>query len=392
MRINQVVDGFALPGLLSNIRYRPRARDAQTPIWCFIKTMFYAARAPRRPNGRAVGGCYNDGRQRHLKALMDIPQILDKPTLYHYTFQDSILDVLSARALWARPTWDFPDADEYVFGLKLISAYLKRVHARAWGVQPIPPLTQEMMASYGIDARHVLEQTIAHIEYEVANASKPNLEVYVACVSENKESLEMSRRYGECIIEFGALLPVIGYGYPRPFTAAMLSRVSYDTTEFDSWIMTMGFITLETTDPAHVKKVLDPLNASAREAAMAATTAIALCMHAPNIKKPGFAPEREWRLKTVRSNHMGTVLYANEGSWARELSGTSEDAAFTTHTPPRYIQELTCLGKMNINNVYMLKTVRPEIIAAVHARTRSSDFSAGTRESFLNAIAANAGP
>lgn len=284
---------------------------------------------------------------------MDIQNILNnKPELFHYTWPDTILSILSSRSIWARPTWDFADSYEYVHGLGLIEQFLKRVSSSRQEVSPMPAPWLELIASYDIDPRRIVEQTIAHIEYELANYNKPRLEVYVACASANSNSKEMVTKYGAFVIGFNWMLPLLAYMCPRPFTASMLSRVTYDEREFESQIMMQGFIFGLPAYRSDLSALLGPMNTIEREASVAATAAIFLSVFAANIKKPEYAYEREWRLKVVRSRHSTPTLFSPDDSIKlRRAFGMSEDAAFTTNPPGRYVQDLCWMGKMIIDNV-----------------------------------------
>jgi hypothetical protein len=287
---------------------------------------------------------------------MDIRRIINnKPPLFHYTRDDTILSILSNKYIWARPTWNFADTGEYVHGLWLIERFLKRISSSRQEAPAMPAPGLELMASYDIDPRRLVEQTIAHIEYELANPNNPKVEVYVACMSTNSNSKEMASQYGGFVIRFNWMLPLLAYACPRPFTASLLSRVTYDEREFESHIMTQGFTFGLPADDPGVSALLVPMNTTEREASVAATAAVQLSVFAANIKKPKYAYEREWRLKTVRSMHSIPTLFSlDESINLRKDFRMSEDAAFTTHTPSRYIQDLRCHGKMIIENVAAL--------------------------------------
>jgi hypothetical protein len=289
-----------------------------------------------------------------------IARIIDKPTLYHYTNPDSLLKILSSRALLARPICEFPkDASEYVLGLGLIEKELERIYCARNDPRPLlVPGLVALLNEYGIDARRFLEQTIAHIEYELKHSSTPKVQLYVACVSATvpTRSEEAGRRmlaeYGHSVITFNWMLPLTAYSWPRPFTFSMLSRVSYDEQEFVAAIIhNMGFDgALNEGDP-DFEQSMARLNLAERTAAMALTVAIMLCSFAANIKKPEFKYENEWRLKTARSFHGGTTLFrmADWGGVRKHVFKMNDDATFIRldpARPDRYVQELSCEGKM----------------------------------------------
>jgi hypothetical protein len=173
---------------------------------------------------------------------MDIRRVIDKPQLYHYTRPETIVKVLKSKSLWARPTWDFEDTDEYVHGLRLIDSHLKQIVAAKAERRVLHPATLELLTSYNLNPRGVFEDTIGHIEFELAHHSNPNVAIYVACTSENAEPKEMASTYGCCAIRFNWMLPLLGYACPKPFHGSMLSRVSYDEREFSAHIIPQAFI------------------------------------------------------------------------------------------------------------------------------------------------------
>jgi hypothetical protein len=299
---------------------------------------------------------------------MDLPKIIEKPSFYHYTRPELIGSILESQSLWARATWDFDDKQEYRHGLELIARVLKDTYSGRREAEAIPALALELMRRCRVDVRRVLELTINHIEYEVDAADKPKVEVYVACTTTQGNSLEMVKNYGGVVIRFNWMLPLLAYGYPRPLATSMLSYVTYDEREFMSRIMEQGFIF---GFPEYLPKwsaLLDPMNTEEREASIAATAAIFLCVFAPNIKKPKFAFEREWRLKTVKLNHSIPTLFSIPDEVAIQLRrhfGMSEEAAFTKHSTPRYLQELRGYGKMIIDHVAVSPTVPKEMRAEV---------------------------
>jgi hypothetical protein len=78
---------------------------------------------------------------------------------------------------------------------------------------------------------------------------------------------------------------------------------------------------------------------------------------AANLKKPKFAYEREWRLKTFTSNHSVPTLYEPEEQYAlRRALQMTETAGFTSdpNPPGRYVLDLRMENKMIIENVAVL--------------------------------------
>lgn len=309
---------------------------------------------------------------------MDIPVIIDKPRLYHYTGFKNIINVLKSKSLWARPTWDFEDTDEYVHGLRLIDSYLKQISGDREERRVLHPAILQFLSSYNLNPRRIFADVIGYVEYEIDNYSKPNVEIYVACTSENSESKEMAATYGGCAIRFNWMLPLVGYACPRPFHGSMLSRVSYDEHEFTSHIIAQAFtFTLPELLPK-MKAFLSRKEHRFRESGVAATVAVNLCIFAANIKKPKFAYEREWRLKTFKIKHSVPTLYGPEERYElRRVLQMSEHAEFTTEPPGRYVLDLRLDNKMIIENVDVIAAppiVAPELmelLREIHENTRT---------------------
>ncbi len=286
---------------------------------------------------------------------MDVPRVINKPQLYHYTRPENIVKVLTSKALWARPTWNFADTDEYVHGLRLIESQLKQISAAHLERRVLPPPALELLTSYNVNPRRIFEDTIAHIEYELANYSKPNVEIYVACTTENSESKEMAAEYGGCAIRFNWMLPLLGYACPKPFHGSMLSRVSYNEQEFTAHIVPQAFVFGMAHLLPQMREFLSGKDHQSREAGIAATVATNLCVFAANLKKPRFAYEREWRLKTFKINHSIPTLYDPEEVRAlRRVLKMSEIAEFTSDPPNRYVLDLRLENRMIIENVAVL--------------------------------------
>jgi hypothetical protein len=89
--------------------------------------------------------------------------------------------------------------------------------------------------------------------------------------------------------------------------------------------------------------------ASNRLESLAATVAIHLCSFATNIKHSDFSYEREWRLKTIRSNHLPRTPLAEQGSHLRQaFFGLPADATYSVTPPGRLVQELSFQGRFII--------------------------------------------
>jgi hypothetical protein len=297
---------------------------------------------------------------------MNVPRIISgKPPLFHYTSLETLIKIMESGSLLARPTWDFEDTAEYVLGLKYIDEYLKNLYSRKQERREIPVSTLMLLAKYGVDLRSLIDQTIAHIGYEIEHYVNPRAEVYVACLTEHPQSNEMARAYGESVINFNQwMLPLIAYAHPRPFSWSMLSRVTYNRKEFESYLMGMGF-NIGEANPGPLKQFLDPLNVEERTASLAGTAAILLCSFACNIKNQEFDFEKEWRLKTCRLNHTTPTLFSSDTHGMREWFELGADAQFTDHQPKRYKQELTFKGAFIVQNqlsVCGLAPVPPDFI------------------------------
>ena len=289
---------------------------------------------------------------------MGISNIINnKPHLYHYTNPAGLVGILSTRSLWANPTWGFKDKDkeEYVFGLKIIASWLKRVSTTGGERVRLPRSTLAIMDNCGADPCAVLQRTIAHIDYELAHPDDPRVKVYVACVSANAPSLtdpatlRMLKEYGECVIHFNWALPLIGYAWPRPFVMSMLSWVCYDPRIFELYIPQALDLLVWIHDPESFQKThLQPYAKQVREKTLATTLAVLLCNFAANIKQKDFEYEHEWRLKTIAVDHEGALFTHGELHWLRGFFRLPEAAEWTSACPRRYIQQLTFHDRMII--------------------------------------------
>jgi hypothetical protein len=317
---------------------------------------------------------------------MIIQNVINKPPLFHYTKPEALLSVLDSRSLWASPTWNFPDKREYVLGLELIARRLKDIYSRRLEMQEFPHSLLSLLAEYRVNPRRLLELTIAHVDYEWANYDNPKVQVYVACVTENGKSEDMAAAYGNCVIKFNWLLPVLAYAFPSPFTFSMLSFVTYDPLRFEQWIMTMGFDISQHLSEFHVREFLDPLDVQEREVSLALTVAILLCSFATNIKEPKYQIEQEWRMKTIRSLHSTPTPFTQDYSrWRTDFFGLSDRAApFAADPPGRYIQELSIRGRFIVEDVaiYLAPPVSKDaaekaqaLLAQVDALRRTGAFA-----------------
>jgi hypothetical protein len=303
--------------------------------------------------------------------------ISNKPDLYHYTNPDAVTKIVSSRSLWARPIWDFKadDVDEYVLGLNLIVKHLKYICFKGKARHELPEASLSLFDEYHLNPKRLLAQIVAHLEYEIKHDTDPKVQIYVACVSANapsttnKATLRMLKEYGECIIHFNWMLPLISYAWPRPFVSSMLSRVTYEESEFKKFIMTVLNIRTVIQDVNSLKtSYLVSLSEEDRESFLATTFAIFLCSFAANIKNPSFEYEHEWRLKTINTSHPSPLLERSEVHWLRKFFKLDEDAAFSPTTPKRYIQELSFDGKMIVYpNLGILKAppIPPEFAAQI---------------------------
>jgi hypothetical protein len=134
----------------------------------------------------------------------------------------------------------------------------------------------------------------------------------------------------------------------------MLSRVGYDEIEFTAHIIPQAFIFGMPELLPQMRDFLSGKEHRLREAGIAATVAANLCVFAANLKKPKFAYEREWRLKTFNINHAVPTFSEPEQQYAlRHALVMSETAEFTSdpNPPGRYVLDLRLEKKMIIENV-----------------------------------------
>jgi hypothetical protein len=286
---------------------------------------------------------------------VDIPRIIDKPKFFHYTKPASIINILRSKSLFACPTYKFKDGDEYVHGLRLTKAHLERIRTGRTQLEAMPPRMQEVIKTFGMDARIILDETIAHIAYEIDHVETPRVEIFVTCTSTDGASERMAQEYGGFVLNFNWVLPLLGYAYPKPFSTAMLSRVTYNEAEFEKQIVPQGFIFACPHLRSELDELLASIDVASREAATAATAAVFLCIVAVNIKQPYYSHESEWRLKTVRLNHSAPTIFSlgkDGGYELRRQWGMSETAEFVdTAKGCRYLLDVRFGGRMIIEGI-----------------------------------------
>jgi hypothetical protein len=304
--------------------------------------------------------------------------IRNKPELYHFTNPGAVKKIVESRSLWARPISDFKadDQQEYVLGLRVVAKHLKYICFKGRERQELPAATLALFDHFRLNSRKVLGEAIAHLEHEIEHEHDRKVQIYVACASSNGPSftdpatLRMLDEYGECVIHFNWMLPLISYAWPRPFAFSMLSRVTYDQSEFKRFIRTLLDIKVHVPDIDRLKtEYLDPLDTRARQSQLATEFAILLCAFAANIKDPSFEYEHEWRLKSVSTSHPSPLLPKGELHWLRKMFKLPEDATFSPTTPMRYVQQLTYEGKMIVYpNLGILKRppIPPEFAAQMN--------------------------
>jgi hypothetical protein len=309
---------------------------------------------------------------------MSISMILNnKPPFYHYTNPGSLIKILESRALLAMPISKFKDQHEYVLGLNIIRSKLKYIAAQGKELELVTPSLRLVLQSYPVNFRRVFEETISHIEHEIANRDSPRVEIYVACVSATPPSLtephaqKMLQEYGRCILKFNWLLPLLAYAWPQQFVGSMISRVAYDDALFNAYIPMMGFDLPNHVDIDYLRRIWEPVDGLAREASLAAAFAVLLCSFAANIKNKKYAYEAEWRLKSFKTNHLVPLPFKNEIPWIRVAAGMKPQAEFNDMDPRRYVQELSFDGKIALEKpLGMIVAPTPEGIDSVNKLAR----------------------
>ncbi|MEE9362079.1 MAG: hypothetical protein V3U92_05720 [Cellulophaga sp.] len=260
------------------------------------------------------------------------------PALYHYTHTESLKELLKSKSLLARPIGDFSDTDEYIHGLKLIQGELTKTWKNENNRTRVEHLLRSLYGTIQPDVQQVLGQVLENITYEINNIKSPKVKIFVSCLTVDPESEKMRKEYGDCVISFNFMLPILAYYPPPPITSSMLSRVSYDDQEFVAGVLDQGFYYEHSENVRRQLSILSPLSSNARSEAIANWVTERLCLFAPNIKKPKFKKEKEWRLKSAIS------LYSSNRDLARSPHCPSffdlpETARFDENG--RYLQRLT---------------------------------------------------
>ncbi|HSV71379.1 MAG TPA: DUF2971 domain-containing protein [Methylibium sp.] len=266
------------------------------------------------------------------------------PPLFHYTRVGSLKALLESKALLARPIWDFADTAEYVHGIRLIRDHLVKARSLERRRMKIARLLQELYGRVRPNVLQVLDRTIDNLTYEFDHVDNPRVKTYVACFTQNPASERMWRQYGECIIHFNFMLPVLAYSAPSPFTSAMLSHVTYDEREFIDAIPEQGFRLEHPEAIPRQLEVLDSAGAAFRSELIANWVTERLCLFAPNIKRAEFAFEREWRLKSAISTYSADPALSRYPCQP-VFPGLPETATFLGPGMSRYVHRLTLADK-----------------------------------------------
>jgi hypothetical protein len=282
-----------------------------------------------------------DGSQPLLELLQGYPP------LFHATPSSSLKPLLESKGLRACPVWNFADTAEYFHGVTLIRDFLRHTRKKEAKLQR---LAEMMTGAYG-DLRPSLSAVLSRVDenltYELEHPTDPRVKVYVACFS-TTPTPELMNKFGDCLIGFNFLLPAAAYYFPRPFTTSMLSRVTYDEDEFRLQVAKQGFKYDQPVDLERMRAILAAADPARRAELVSAWISEKLCLFAPNLKKPEFKDECEWRLKTVISEYPAEAYVSREvrrGQLA--FMGLPSDATFQTVTgreAARYLHQFTCQG------------------------------------------------
>lgn len=284
------------------------------------------------------------------------------PPLFHYTRAESLQALLTSKGLLARPTWDFGDTEEYVYGLRLLREEIDLVLASEVKRSEFAANLTRAYGEFAPDAQAVLGQCLDLLGAEVTNFNNPAVQVYVACVTTDPNSERMAATYGRGVVGFSFELPWVAYHAPHPFTSTMLSRVAYDEQDFRRRAPQLG-LSVGLGRPDDVQQQVAWLREQdlpARTRAVAAWTTEGLCLLAPNIKRPNFAFENEWRLKSAISTYATSPHFPRRQAQSR--AGYLPAEASSPPMPGRYLQKLLSIdeGKMIVSGV----GVPPEVDAA----------------------------
>lgn len=275
------------------------------------------------------------------------------PELFHYAWPGSLMDILESNGLLARLATDFKDQEEYALGLRLILDRLK-MKGFAWEVLlRCEPVSLGLLGGQSLDSiGDMIDRTIGFIENEIKGSENSKISVYVASLSTRCNEPKMLRNYGGCVIHFNRLLPMLAYSRPRPFLSSMLTRVTYDKSEFQAHVAEV-FNVHRLMDLREAEHALKDVATMTYRDAIAFWIAEGLCMLAPNLKMPEFAYEMEWRLKSVYSPHSQSMTnYRQRDDRSRfGLPAEAEMKELKQNTPPRYLHRLAIRGRFVGYNV-----------------------------------------
>jgi hypothetical protein len=274
--------------------------------------------------------------------------MLRYPPLYHYTSDESVRKILESKSLLARPTWDFPDTDEYVHGLRLALQKLKSSAVYAEMELKIPRPIILLYRRYFRNTRRLISAVVPHIEHEIEHTSDPKIQVYVACATTNGRSAKMAALYGDVVLEFNPMAPLLAYSRPEPFLASMLSFVTYDETWFLDRLVSLCLdLRVYVGPPESFTRATVGLDDDQVRRMISFWLAESICILAPNIKSSDWAYEDEWRFKSVRSSHSdaNSSRHPRAPVDRKAFGGLPQAASYSTHSPPRYVQQLSFKDK-----------------------------------------------
>jgi hypothetical protein len=270
------------------------------------------------------------------------------PQLFHITRCESLQPLLESKGLLARPVWDFHDTAEYRHGLVLIRDYLGYARQRQHEQAAIADVLRNSYGQFVPDVPRIIDRITENLTYEIDHLENPRVKVYVACATRGPIAERMVHEYGEAIIPFNFMLPIVAYAVPIPFTSASLSRVTYDDREFLTHVPSQGFLYEDPQNLERLRSILEGVDANRRTEMMADWSTEKLCLFAPNIKTAGFSHEREWRLKSAISNYSDDPATARTRARHSERAflGMAEAATFRDiNGTDRYLQALTFQGQ-----------------------------------------------
>jgi hypothetical protein len=228
------------------------------------------------------------------------------PPLFHYTPEHVVSALLQSKAIHARAIWRFDkDTHEQVHGLRVALSVLQRM-ARFPRLDLFPSDLRHLYINLPGGFSRLVEAVISRVEYEIKNSTDPNVQVFVACFTTEKNSARLAKEYGGAILRFNKVLPYLSYLAPSPFSGSMLSRVSYEEKEFESKLRPIAF----DAGFAPLRPSLMNMEADRRFEAVAIIVTQLICTLSPNLKRrKHFHHEHEWRLKVVRTLNSGEVTY-----------------------------------------------------------------------------------